>query len=123
MGQAYLICVLGVGVGEVRDVKAQFLIGCHHGQGLEMHIAGHAVLGHLCDDIVALLHAYAGDADQIEMIVSLPVLLSVSKALYPLGQQKPVINFGCAAAAGDRPSKRASCLRPKAAVRSVILHL
>ena len=65
--QTDLIGVVGLGIGEMGDVKAQILVSGVHGQGLVVDIAGDAPLGHFGDDLIALLRSDTGDPGQIQM--------------------------------------------------------
>ena len=54
-------------IGIVPNVKAQVLIRRQQGQGLIMHIGGHAPLCHFLDDLVALGQGLAGEPRQVQM--------------------------------------------------------
>ena len=67
--QGNLIAVKIVSVGEILDIKAQILISGMHGQGLIMHIAGHAQFCHLDDDAITLLNRNIRHTGNIQMPV------------------------------------------------------
>ena len=58
---------VGIGIGEVGNIKAHILIGRVHGQGLIVHIGSNAALCHLDNDVISLLSGNAGNAGNVQM--------------------------------------------------------
>lgn len=87
-GQGDFVFKLGKGIGIVPHIKAQILIGRQQGQGLIMHIGGHALLCHFLDDLAPLGHGLARKPGQIQMAAGNLVLPEMGCMLHAaIGQQ------------------------------------
>ena len=82
---------MGIGIGEVFDVKTQVLIGRMHRQRLIVDVAGNAGFGHFNDDLVALLGRNTRDLCQIQMARGLMFVGIMLQHLYTQGFQDSIV--------------------------------
>ena len=92
-------------MGIVGDAEPQVPVGGHHRQGLEMHVAGDAVLCHGNDDPVALRLGDPGQPDQVQVIVAGPVCPDMFHALDIFWQKDGIVDLASPPAALDQPGE------------------
>ena len=81
-GECQLVFVHIVSIGIIFDVKAELLVSCEQGQGLEMYITDNTILSHSLEESIAVFFAFACKTNKVEVTAAAMILASVVKHGY-----------------------------------------